>query len=92
MDNIVKMLDLSTAHLSEATATMLDKWSTDAGDKPVVAYEKGMYGWIVSTSHVSAATPDDLKACIDYAIDKDCDWIMFDCDYLCVDALPTYDW
>jgi hypothetical protein len=92
MDNIVKMLDLSTGHVSEATATLLNKWSSDADGSPVVAYEKGVYGWLVSTAVIGAATPDDLKACIDYALDRDCEWIMFDCDSDTVDALPTYDW
>ena len=81
---IVKMLDLSTGHVSAETAARLD-----AGN---FGYVKGEYGWIVPTLRLSNEVPDDLAKVMAYARDLDCSWIMFDRDADIIPDLPTFDW
>lgn len=85
---IQQMLVLSTAHVTEETATMLDR-----AEANFVRYGKAEYGWFIPIlDDPQPDMPADLQACVAYAKTHGCTWIMFDCDALTVDDLPTYDW
>ena len=88
------MLGLSTGHVTEATAKMLDN-----EDLSIVVYPKSEYGWFV---HVPTYEPDfedcktdlpeDLRACLDWARKHNAEWLMFDRDAELDEELPVYDW
>lgn len=65
-DNVVSMLDLSTAHLCEKTR----EWLMNEDTEPITVYEKGDYGWFVvipseyqidKHNRLFTAVPEDLK-------------------------------
>lgn len=88
---ILKMLDLSTSHVSKETAQTLD----EAPDGTINAYQKDEYGWFVwvpPTEWERADQPADLLAAFAYARTQQCDWIMFDRDAEIIDDLPSFDW
>ena len=94
--HVRKILDISTAHVSEATSWYLEEWAIN-GKGLAIVYEKGEYGWLVHVpgepSHeVEDTFPADLRACMEHARSLDCDWIMFDRDGITIDALPSYEW
>jgi hypothetical protein len=95
-----RMLYISTTHVSEATAQLLDdglqQW---LGTAPFTAYTKTChndeYGWWVyvpsePVGETKETFPADLRACMEHARSLDCDWIMFG-DGAEIDALPIYD-
>lgn len=91
---VLKMLDLSTAHISADTCNALCSAAA-----PIIAYEKGEYGVFVHVQHThfiggddDPAMPNDLMDCIQYARERDCTWIMFDRDALKISTLPIYNW
>ena len=91
------MLALSTAHLTDST------WKAMSADEnfPVVCYKKENlehFGWFVAVpdpndwaSKIKPETPCDLAECIEFAMQRDADWIMFDGDVAEVKGLPTYN-
>lgn len=96
---IEKMLTLSTAHVSEDTAALLeDTLQQTLGTAPFICFQKDDYGWFV---HVPADVsmresldtfPEDLRTCMDHARAEGCTWLMFDRDADLVEGLPAYDW
>jgi len=87
---ILKMLDLSTAHVSKETAQMLDD---DRLSDFVVPYQKGDFGWFIWVPPVEhEGVPADLRAVLAYARTQQCDWVMLDCDAETIDNLPSFDW
>ena len=96
-----KILDISTSHVSEKTAQLLEEMGIDAelvGDRPrLITHRKGDYGWLVyvpseHSGETDPGFPSDLRACMEHARSLECDWIMFDRDGVTIDALPTYEW
>ena len=99
---IVKMLVLSTAHISaETNETLLG--ATDilaGGGNPQTNlpsfYAKGDYGWVVySRTYISDSDPigpADLAEVMAFARGQGCDWIMLDQDGDTIADLPTFDW
>lgn len=86
-----KVLVLSTAHATAETAKMLD--STPVALWPVVGGPYGTYGWFMYVHEDNdGLIPDDLFGVMQYARANGCDNILFDCDALEVDGLPTYEW
>lgn len=93
MDTLIdKMMTLSTAHISEETAYLLDdeltvtKWG-------LIAYEKSAYGWFINLGFDELFNvPLDLLHCINYALENGCSWLCLDRDGDEADDLPTYDW
>ena len=90
----LKMLALSTVHVSEDTAKLIDN-----GDTEVVIYAKEKYGWFVHVPELcnmnnleNGKCPSDLYRCILFARKNDCDWLMFDRDVEPIDELPQYNW
>lgn len=91
------MITLSTAHITEETSHLLDdEWVVDKWG--LIVYAKGSYGWFihipedVDFSTEDCKTPQDLRRCIQYTINVDCEWLCLDRDGDIVDELPTYDW
>jgi hypothetical protein len=96
-----QILDISTAHVSERTARILDEIVADdalLGLRPgVIVHGKGEHGWLVyvPSEPSQESTPDfpeDLRTCMEHARALDCDWVMFDRDGVVIDALPEYEW
>jgi len=91
---IIKMLDLSTAHIRQETGDWLTNCSYhDTGD-PIV-YAKQDYGWFVYAypdEEIPEEIPEDLLKVIKYARKKKCIWIMLDGDAPDIKELPVYDW
>ena len=92
--DIVKMLTISTAHITKRTADMLDAIDTPFD---VCIYDKGTaldkYGWFLTDWTLQEETrPEDLRACCKFAERNDCAWLCLDCDGEVVDCLPTYEW
>lgn len=89
---IDKMMTLSTAHISEETAHLLDderaatKWG-------LIVYNKSVYGWFLNLGFDELFNiPMDLLKCINYALDHGCSWLCLDRDGDTTLELPTYDW
>ncbi len=98
-DFIEKMLVLSTGHISETTMKELpesyvgmtrdnqpDWWPTFARDE----------GWVFyiyeDATEVWKYAPKDLVACIEFARQRGCKWLMLDCDGAQVPELPFHVW
>jgi len=89
---VCKILEVSTAHISEATANLVQCQLAS-----VISFEKGDYGWLVYVPsepgrEAEEGFPPDLRTCMEFARSLDCDWIMFDRDGVVIEALPDYDW
>ncbi|HET6525043.1 hypothetical protein [Sphingopyxis sp.] len=87
---------VTTAHLSNATAGMLDEWCAAAtADRPINVAST-IYGWFVPARDVDEPTraklPADLLAAMKFARAHGFDHILFDCDAGSVEALPKHDW
>jgi hypothetical protein len=96
---IIKMLTLSTAHITEETANELDTEAKSCGlsDIPFAVYREDDYGWFIClSSHLELLDeiylPEDFKACCYLAKENDCEWLRLDRDGEIVPDLPTYDW
>ena len=88
---ISKMLTLSTAHVSEATAAKLEKGRACL----LSIFAKGEYGWFIFVAREDGSmggAPSDLAACIAKARALGCDWLCLDRDGETVGDLPTYEW
>lgn len=87
---------LTTAHLSTATATLMDRWCSDAAPDRPINLANTIYGWFVPARQVDEATrkflPVELLAAMQYARQFGFDHILFDCDAGSVDDLPEHDW
>lgn len=89
---IQKYLDLSTGHVSAATAEWLDM-----NARKLISYKiqlKGEYGWLIFalSEEFDVEVPEDLLKVINYAKAKKCTWIMFDRDGATIDKLPYFEW
>lgn len=87
---IHRMLALSTAHIKPVAAIGLDEGMYD----DAIVYEKGEFGWFIPVLKPRDETdlPECLKACLSYADQLGCDWLMLDRDGETVAELPTYQW
>lgn len=85
---ITKVLEISTAHVSEDTAQWLSQ-----EDCSLIVYKKGEYGWIILVpEEEDKTTPQDLHQIFEVARNNGCDWVMLDCDAFTIENLPVYDW
>lgn len=92
---ITKMLTISTAHITEETAVMLEREVKYGVDNiPLAIYNKAEFGWIIFVSeyYKDLNMPEDLMSCLDLAKENNCEWLCLDCDGLIVPDLQTYDW
>lgn len=95
---VLKMLELSTAHITENTAKWIDdnvisqRSRTLGDDEYIIAYPKHVYGWFIPLGQSFDAAPGDLKKVVEKAEELKCQWIMFDRDADEVNGLKTYNW
>ena len=90
---ISKMLTLSTAHITEGTAQLLQETpDTDVLGIPV--YEKSEYGWFIYLSSIPdvifSHLPKDLQDILSLAKDVGCDVVCLDCDGPALSYLEVY--
>lgn len=93
--NLYPYMEVSTANITEKTAAWLADPEQHQGPKPVLIQNE--YGWFVYVIHKPDAGeedgwPQDLRAVIQYARDRNCNWVQLDQDADPVHELPTYDW
>lgn len=105
--HVEPMLVVSTAHVREATAKLLeahcrretratDPWAKHPALLATV-FAKGDVGWFI---HVPTTVPDalgwglppDLHECMVYARARGCDWLCLDNAAPVVEGLTEYDW
>ena len=102
---ISKVLTISTGHIREETAVMLERVAERYTDLDVpVVYKKGEYGYIVHISEDSFSTEDgeavcghedvpaDLRNCMLLAYRNGCDWLCLDRDGALLKNLPVFEW
>lgn len=87
---------LSTAHLSAATAELLDLWSSwPPYDRPL-DIAAAVHGWFVPTrlrdESGAAPLPEDLAALITFGREKGFAYVLVDCDGDTVDDLALSNW
>lgn len=89
-----QLVTLSTAHIKESTADILDNPDTT----PITVYPTP-YGYFVHTQSIDQNTLEDLNknshdlyTCIQFARLNSFAWIQFDRDAEPISELPTYVW
>ncbi|PZP71801.1 hypothetical protein [Methylorubrum populi] len=86
-----RMLVLSTSHLRQETAQLLE-----ADEAGVIRHEKGEYGWIIpiidNPSNEPPPNLTDLVGIYGLARSVGATWIMLDRDADTVDGLETWEW
>lgn len=94
MLEINKVLTISSAYISSATAALLD---ADAFNSLCV-FDKSnhyhYYGWyIYCDTYIpdDEDIPEDLVTCIEYALKNDCGILCLDCDGAVVEDLPVFE-
>lgn len=100
---IEKMLVLSTGHLTESTADILNDAAHD--EPPFCELEWGPSfardeGWLFRVRPLaengapdeSEGTPLDLSRVFMFAREHGCAWVMFDCDGPQIEELPWAAW
>lgn len=91
--DIAKILTLSTAHIKPETTTMLDN-EPNTDNLGLSVYDKAGYGWFIYIDSVIDDTfnhlPEDLKACIAFAKEQECEWLCLDADGEEIEELNTY--
>jgi hypothetical protein len=94
MNEIQKILVISTGHLPHSTMQALD------GTEPVLpdqlplhaSYDYGVFVWCDTDNGWNTERFPELKAVIDYAAKLDCQWVRFDRDADYVSGLPRWSW
>lgn len=96
---ITKMLTISTAHISEDTAKLLDKdQGTDCLGLSV--YRKGRHGWFINVSadvvqYIDTCEniiPEELEKLIKFAVNLGCGMLCLDCDGEILSYFEVYLW
>lgn len=88
--NVRRFLDLSTAHLTPGTRSLLDSL---AGD-PNAAFTTGAtgFGWFVRViGDTDEDYPADLLACFALANEVDASHILFDADAAALERLEVFE-
>lgn len=92
---ISTVLTLSTMHISEKTAHLLDA-EPDTNYMGLCVYPKCQYGWYIAIDQFEhAATeniPNDLLKIISFAKFVNCSLLCLDCDAGECPFLPVYEW
>ena len=97
---IVSVLELSTAHVSKATAKVLDDTLAERGqawqENSIILDDHRGYGWWVwiATDDIEehdAKLPEDLRKVVQFARGIGCTWVLLDQDADTIEKLPTYE-
>lgn len=100
---IVQLLDISTAHIKQSTAELLNHlvFLSDKNiiftkeDYPdLIIYPKGEYGWFIfaASEELHKSVPEELVKVIEHTKAKGCDWLVLDRDGEIIDELESFDW
>jgi hypothetical protein len=100
---IVKLVTLSTCHLSESTSKNLPNGaSANQGVVglpdwwPEFTRDEGWLFWVPADEVIFEAAfaeaPKDLRDVLMYVRNSGCEWCLFDCDGPICDALYQYEW
>ena len=94
---IDRTLVLSTAHVSRATADILNGDAPERdGLKPAIDGHVADWGGKVvpdiDEDSVLCLMPADMFRVLLFARDHNCQFVRFDCDADTVSGLPTWDW
>lgn len=92
---IHKVLVLSTTHVSEETAAMIDAAAAgrDFPFAPEFSRNEGWMFYCYKPDEVDLSKrPADLVKVMEFARACGCQWVMFDRDGDTVDGLPIYEW
>lgn len=87
---ISHVITISTEHIRPEAASLLD---ADAVE--LIVWKKDKYGYVVMTigwELYGEDIPEDLRACVQYAAEHNCDWLCLDGDAKTVQGLPLYEW
>lgn len=98
--DVSKVLELSTAHIAQATAKRIDH---GPDIQRLIVYQTltpdGDWGaYLIHTGDdeydpsMDLDIPEDLRACVILARRLGCRWLMLDRDAPKVSELPTYAW
>ena len=90
---ITKMLTISTAHVSNETAELLDIDDILG----VVLYPKDDYGWFIHIDEdfmndYEDEIPKELFKLMKFTKDIGCDWLCLDSDGEVLEYLDVYEW
>ena len=91
---ITKMVTISTAHISEKTAHLLDVEAQE-NNLEICVYNKADFGWyIIIDDEIKRNTdlPKDLYKAVQFASDIECQTLCLDCDGTVIGFLDKYDW
>jgi len=94
---IHKMLDVSTAHLSNATLKWLGEQADSEDPNGLIVYAKSVYGFFIPIIDDDDSLsednnfPDDLRKVIEFAQSQECNWIMIERDAISIPNLPIVD-
>ena len=89
---ISSLITISSAHISDESAEMLDKEAEKNNlGLSVFKYE---YGWRIyipeESENVPENIPEDIATCMSYAAEHNCLWLTIDGDGETVQELPVY--
>ena len=92
---IYKYLDLSIAHITKETDDYLRIQAEQDEAYKAIVYTKDC-GYFVCVPELDEIDeydmPDDLKACLKFAAEHDCYWLVLDADADTINELETYEW
>lgn len=96
MPEIHKMLVMSTAHVSEETAKLIDEaYDRKHAWAPAFARAEGWLFYVGDENPVvkhGLDYPEEFAALFSFAMEQGCTWLMLDRDGDTVDNLPTFEW
>ena len=97
---ISKMLTVTTGHITEETADLLN-----CDELHIITYDKDGYGWFIfldayDINHYYNSddidddyyVPEELLKLMKFASDNGCEWLCLDCDGDELDGFETFDW
>ena len=94
--SIRKFLDVSAGHLSAATWAWLDEQTTDDvvrdpfSRSAEILGGRTRHGWFVYASEEPMPPiPTDLANIMRHARQRDCEWLLLDCEALPLEDLPV---
>lgn len=96
-----RFCSISTSHLTRKTWMHLQALEGECLDLPIYFPKRidgVLYGYIFVVAgwddddQTRAVTPNDLKACLEYAQSLNCDMLIIDGDCQIVGGLPVYEW
>jgi len=93
---VFKVLDISTGHMEQRDAELLDKWHSSGSLLIPPTYVLAEYGYLVYCRGPREAETNELSQAVQtilaWARSLGCDYVRFDRDGRQYDGLPIFDW